>query len=347
MSVLHINIHSITKHIDDFRTFLVRLKNPFDFICISESKIQKGIEPIVDIRIPGFQAPERTDTECIKGGVLIYVREGISYKLRKDLLMYKPKELESIFLEVINKKGPNDIIGNVYRHPSMNVKEFNENYLPTFLERVSKGSKKIYISGDFNFDMLNIGKHSETADFFDSMMNNFLLPSINKPTKINSLSNTLIDNIFTNDIHPDSISGNLTVNFSDGHLPSFLFTPKSSPASIPKQHNLMVRNMNNLDENALLADCDLDWDTILDINRQDVDYSTENMLKSITEVVDRHAPLRRKTVSEIKQSFKPWITNGILQKIKLKDKLYKKYTKSKNEVTRSIHLTNYKKLNPW
>ena len=184
MSILHLNIHSITRHIEDFKLFLLRLKTPFDFICISESKLEKGQEPIVDISIPGFQLPpEYTHTESTKGGVLIYVREGISYKVRNDLLMYKAKELESKFFEVINKKGPNDIIGTIYRHPSMNEKEFNDNYITSFLGKISKGSKRLFISGDFNYDMLSIDNHEETANFFDGMMNNFLLPSINKPPK--------------------------------------------------------------------------------------------------------------------------------------------------------------------
>ena len=40
-----------------------------------------------------------------KGGVLIYTREGIAYKPREDLQMHKSKELESYFIEKINKKG--------------------------------------------------------------------------------------------------------------------------------------------------------------------------------------------------------------------------------------------------
>ena len=41
------------------------------------------------------------------------------------------------------------------------------------------------------------------------MMSNFLLPLITIPTKINSGTNTLIDNIFTNHLHPDMKTGNL------------------------------------------------------------------------------------------------------------------------------------------
>ena len=275
---------------------------------------------------------------------MIDIKEGISYKVRKDLEMYKTKELESKFIEVINAKGPNDIVGTVYCHPSMQENEFTENYLPSFMTKLSKGSKRIFISGDFNY-MLNIESHSRSATLFDIMRNNFLLPSINKPTHINRVRSTLIDNIFTNDIHPDSISGNFTVNFSDGHLPSFLLTPKSTSTNIPKQHNIMVRNLKNLDTNAFLTDYDShNWNEILDIDKQDVDYSIESYLGTLNSVLDRHAPLRRKTAAEIKQSFKPWIKNDILHKIKVKERHYKKYSKCQNEIRKADYLAKYKEL---
>ena len=60
---MHLNIHPI---------ILQLLNNKFDFICISESKLQKGIDPNVDINLEGYQTPVGTPTEATKGGVLIY-----------------------------------------------------------------------------------------------------------------------------------------------------------------------------------------------------------------------------------------------------------------------------------
>ena len=45
-------------------------------------------------------------------------------------------------------------------------------------------------------------------------MSNFLLPVISIPTKINTVNDTLIDNIFINEFNPD-------------HLPSFQIIPKN------------------------------------------------------------------------------------------------------------------------
>ena len=89
------------------------LEFQFDLICISESKIQKNIAPKTDIGLPGFQTPLSTPSEAKKGGVLIYIKNGIDFKPRPDLSMYKVKELESLFIEMINPTSKNTLIGCV------------------------------------------------------------------------------------------------------------------------------------------------------------------------------------------------------------------------------------------
>ena len=61
------------------------------------------------------------------------------------------------------------------------------------------------------------------------MVANQLLPSIILPTKINVKKDTVIDDIFTNQINPDTKSGNLTLTISD-HPHLFLFS-KGQPKS--------------------------------------------------------------------------------------------------------------------
>ena len=104
-SILHLNIHSLEFHIEELRIILKLINFQFDIICISENKIRKNIEPKTDISIEGYQFPVGTPTEATKGGVSMYVKIGIDYKPREDLIIYKTKELESYFIETINKKG--------------------------------------------------------------------------------------------------------------------------------------------------------------------------------------------------------------------------------------------------
>ena len=69
--------------------------------------------------------------------------------------MYKSKELESVFIEIINKKGKNTIAGCIYKHPKLATDEFNNRFLSRMLEKVSFENKEVYIMGDFNKNLLN------------------------------------------------------------------------------------------------------------------------------------------------------------------------------------------------
>ena len=55
----------------------------------------------------------------------------------------------------------------------------------------------------------------------------------------------------------------------------------------------------------------------------------------MTDIIDKHMPVRKLTAKERKQTLKPWITPAILAKITTKNKLYKKLTKTKSIETQS------------
>ena len=86
---------------------------------------------------------EFTPTETCAGGTLPYIANNLSYKCHNDLNIYKKNELESTFIEVVNPKKSNIIVEVIYRHPSMDLTDFNYNYLNKILDNISK-EKKIY-----------------------------------------------------------------------------------------------------------------------------------------------------------------------------------------------------------
>ena len=78
------------------------IKDDFDFICISATKVIKNCEPRIEISLNNYQEPVGTPTEAEKGGVLIYVKKGINFEPREDLNIYKERQLESYFIEVMD-----------------------------------------------------------------------------------------------------------------------------------------------------------------------------------------------------------------------------------------------------
>ena len=123
--------------------------------------------------------------------------------------------MKSTFIEIFNPRKSNIIVGVIYRQPSEDLADFNCNYLNKLLENTSKEQKSILLLGDFNVNLLNYNEHNETNDFLDSCASNSFIPLILQPTRITSHSNTLIDNIFSNVIDSDIVSGNLIATISD------------------------------------------------------------------------------------------------------------------------------------
>ena len=94
LAVLHLNISSLSSHINELKLLLSSFNLNFDIICITESRITKSNLPTSNIHIPYYNI-EQTPTESSVGGTLIYISQKLSYKNRPDLQIYHPKHLES------------------------------------------------------------------------------------------------------------------------------------------------------------------------------------------------------------------------------------------------------------
>ena len=151
---IHMNIASITYHIDELHSFIIELKCKPNIIGISECGLVKIKSPLTNIDLPNF-CFELTSAEYRKGGMMIYI-QNLRYKLRKDLNIYKPKAIELTFIEVINDKRLNTIIGCIYKHPKTTVNEFTNDFMVPPLEKLSLEKKEIMLMGDFNVNLLTL-----------------------------------------------------------------------------------------------------------------------------------------------------------------------------------------------
>ena len=117
-----LNISSLTFHFDELLVLMAENKLNFDFLGISETRLKLNRNSLNPISIPSYNT-EHTPTEPSNGGTLLHIKHGINYKLRKDLQIYKSKELESTFVEVLEPgmSKNNMIIGCIYCHPPMEL----------------------------------------------------------------------------------------------------------------------------------------------------------------------------------------------------------------------------------
>ena len=74
------------------------------------------------------------------------------------------------------------------------------------LGSLTKENKLLFITGDFNYNLLNTTKDTDVELFLDTMFTYQLQPNIVYPTRIvDNARPTLIDNIFSNYINDNNI----------------------------------------------------------------------------------------------------------------------------------------------
>ena len=98
------NISSISYHIDNLTAFMNNCKIKPKVIGLSETRLRKNRQPLSNINLENY-VYESTPTESSKGGTMLYVDKQLTCRLRKDLMMYKSKEIESTFIELFNNNN--------------------------------------------------------------------------------------------------------------------------------------------------------------------------------------------------------------------------------------------------
>ena len=79
---------------------------------------------------------------------MIYIDNNIKHKVRNDLKIYKSKEIESTFIEIIEAKSKSKIIGCIYKHLKTCVSEFTNDFINLLLEKLATEKKEIILMGD-------------------------------------------------------------------------------------------------------------------------------------------------------------------------------------------------------
>ena len=112
---------------------------------------------------------------------MIYIDQNVKYRIREDLKLYKRKEIESTFLEIIENNGKNVIVGCIFRHPGVAIQEFTNDFICPLLEKLLTEKKEVILMGDCNINFLSSDVDNQTSDFLDTMHSNPFFPTINTP----------------------------------------------------------------------------------------------------------------------------------------------------------------------
>ena len=92
--IAHLNINSISSK---FEPFMELTKDTIDFLLVTESKLDDTFPPD-QFKIEGFSRPVRLDRNRNGGGIIIFVREGLTCKELKPHKLYP--DLECTLFEI-------------------------------------------------------------------------------------------------------------------------------------------------------------------------------------------------------------------------------------------------------
>ena len=118
MSLFHINRCFLSKNIEELEYLINKTKTDFDVIGISKSRIKKNKYPKSSINLKDYSfefRPTLSSASCAS----LYSSSHLSNKIRSDMSIYKSREVESIFIEILNPKKSNVIVGCIYHHSNM------------------------------------------------------------------------------------------------------------------------------------------------------------------------------------------------------------------------------------
>ena len=307
-------------------------------------------------QLMGYQDEHTVRSDRAGGGVSLYIKPGISYKIRKDLIFLEDS-IETIFVEISSSClniEKNLVVGVVYRPPNTVTADFLDK-MSTIMRRIGPSTKQCRIMGDFNLNLLDIDNYKPTSDFIDLMFSFSMFPLINKPTRSTSDTATCIDNIFSNHVTPTSksIQGILYTDISD-HFPIF-FIDINTKGKIEKK-TLFKRTFTAEAKHSFTTEIEsTDWLDIIDSTvAQNAMTKFHSRFKNI---FDKHFPVKPVTFGY--KNRKDWLPEGVKRAITKKNKLflnfrknptpdnhekYKAYRNKLNSLMRRIEVDHYKKL---
>ena len=270
------------------------------------------------------------------GGVAIYVRNVIDYKIRSDL---SDPDLEFLCIQIQKPKAKPFLLSNWYRPPNSPIELFNK--FEILLGKIEAQNIESNILGDINCDMLATSPTNETRHLIE-LCESYQYTQLNKePTRITPSSKSLIDLLLTNEPDKFVTSGVSHIGCSD-HSLIYVSRKLACPRSFPRI--IESRQYKNFMPDYFMDDIALvPWGMIELIDNPK--RAWEVWKHSFLAVANLHAPVKKKRVRNSKA---PWLTPEIKQLMWERDRTkriatvtndqlkWAEYRRLKNRVNHSI-----------
>ena len=343
LSLLHHNVRSLPAHIDNLEIQLKAIDYPFKIIGLSETWLKPHNLDLYNIE--GYNSVHRVRENQKGGGVALLIDKDVIYKERKDIENVMENDAECVFVEVdksVFNTSRKLLIGEIYKPPNTSIVDFCTK-MEALLSKINGENAVCYLMGDYNINLLKADVHAPTNDFLDLIVSNGYVPLINRPTRVTEFTATLIDQVFTNAI--DTLNPSRYINgiiYSDvsDHFP-IIHICKTHEKSLPDKGIYSFQDMSDCNLSKLKQSLgNADWSCLY--NELDANVCYDKFECIFDKVYKKCIPVRK---GNQKDRDKPWMSVGMINSVKRKNKLYHMYLKHPNATTEARYKAYKNKLN--
>ena len=326
--LINMNTRNLTNKYEDLEYICEKVMP--DIICITESWMDESV-PENGFIPTGYNIIRKDRSKGFKkkynkisgGGIAIIFKNNLNVERKtyltekiEEILWVQPKTKEPFLLGLLYKPDYSDMLE--VRKESEN----DESILENNVKKATQISTKLIICGDFNIDMKspNNPKTKQLTNTYEAYQ---LKQHIKKPTRVDPQSGkaSIIDHIWATEEAPSIIRSGTFIGLSD-HFATYA-AMNVTKELIPDQ-KIKIRSFKNYKQEEYQEHLKIKIEENQRLNEylstKDVDGATEELIKTLREVIDVHAPTKIISTKFSQQKI-PWFNNILKEKIAYKNQL--------------------------
>ena len=310
----HVNINSLSK-CKEYILEILLLKY-VDILCITESKLS-NTDVNCEYEVAGYKL-YRQDRYVNSGGMVVWIRSDIPHKREIDFefTSHIPHIESMVFSITLKKQTWYTVL--VYKNPKVSENVFIQKLISAYNCMSNKG-KEIILLGDVNINMIN-----ESDKLTSDLCQVFGLKNlITNPTCFKSKCGTLIDPVIV--MNPKRFQSPINIHFGYSDFHNLVGCVTKLQVPLQKPMSLEYRSYKNFNVDSFNADVSLIPFHVTEIF-EDVDDKYWCMSKLYADVVNEHAPLKKRV---IRGQQVPYMHSDLRKNMYKRNMLKNKYFKNR------------------
>ena len=318
INIYQLNIRSLNKNFDEFLISINDFVKDLDVIILTETWKVANIDCF---KIQNFDVYYNNSNFNQNDGVVVYIRSDIQHRV-EVVDNYEMKFLKVTF----NINDKQVILSAIYRPPSNDTATFLI-YLQEYLNNSYNNAEIGIIAGDININTAAINDFS--LEYLHLLNVNGFIYNLNEYTRVTDNSASCIDHFFiksTNNFTFDYKTFITEDDLSDHYPITLQFSFKNESVLEGSNNKRVVHKLNYTKLKAELQTAS--WDNVTSCT--DINIATNEFYKVVNKAINKAKFKKVITHKDIK--IKPWITQGLVQSIRQRVKMYGRVKNNPNNV---------------